>query len=623
MGYAFVCAVLIGIQFFSLLLSGKTNRERYQARAILIPWIIMALVGYLSNLILPLLGFFDLPSLAVVFTPFATVGILYAMVKYQFMQVSPEIAADEILSRTLDLILLTDLQFHMIKANKRVEVILGFDEFELIDQPIHSLIYEQDTFDDTITEVKQTRQSQTVQLTYRTKQNQPIPIKLVISPMLDRWNDPIGYCFVGYDLRSMNELEQEIQHRQELSEKLHQTNHQLQFALNAAQEANQVKNRFLANVSHELRTPLNSILVSNSMLQSGASTNKINEYTDMIHRSTNTLQQLVDHLLDLAQMDAGDSNLETTRFHVDSLFKEVTEAIQNRITSDNAANLNIRYTLDSSVPTYLIGDALRLRQILNHLLDNAYKFTTHGSIHTFVQLHRTDGDKVILRIQVEDTGIGIDPKQSALIFEGFHQVESQSTRTYAGAGLGLTLTKRLVEQMNGSIWVKSELGKGCTFYFTVSLQKTHEHALGASTSKDCTSLETTGESEKPIRILIVDDYEDNQLLFQDVLEFENFQCDVANNGKEAIEAWERGSFDLILMDIQMPVMDGYDATRYIRSHEPDGTHIPIIAVTAGALKGDEAKSLEVWMDSYITKPVSPVTLIQAVYQALGIGDNGV
>ena len=398
----------------------------------------------------------------------------------------------------------------------------------------------------------------------------------------------------------------DISEQKQIDEELLEARNKAEVDKEIAENAVMAKQQFLSNMSHEIRTPMNAIIGFAKVLMKTDLTEKQKEYLQAINSSGNTLIVLINDILDLAKVDAGKMIFANTPFKI---FESITSILHLFETKFEESNLELVKKYDSRIPKILLGDSVRLHQILINLLSNAIKFTAKGKISIVVNLLDEDEEKVALEIEVADTGIGIPQNKIATIFENFEQATNVTSSLYGGTGLGLAIVKQLVEKQGGTISVKSKVGEGSNFNFTLSFQKSiAEVALENE--------EVQYESEiKTLKVLIVEDVKLNQLLLRTILEDFKFSWDIADNGKIAIEKLETNSYDIILMDLQMPVMNGFEATEYIRKKM--NLQIPIIALSADVTTVDVEKCKAVGMNDYISKPLDEKLLYNKIIDLIG------
>jgi signal transduction histidine kinase/ActR/RegA family two-component response regulator len=392
----------------------------------------------------------------------------------------------------------------------------------------------------------------------------------------------------------------------EMVTRLQAQSRELDEARQQAEESSRTKSEFLANMSHEIRTPMNGIMGVTALLLDTDLSTAQRESLHMVRASAESLLRVINDILDVSKIEAGRMSLEPVPFQLREQFDRCMKTLAFRA---NEKGLALRCDVTPDVPDHVTGDWLRLQQVLINLVGNALKFTERGRVVLTVDVEERTDNEAVLHVAVADTGIGIPPDQQAAIFESFTQADGSTARRYGGTGLGLTISRRLVGMMGGRIWVESEPGRGSTFHFTANVDvRPHATRPALASARGGTSEATT-----PLRILLAEDNIVNQFLAVHLLEKEGHNVRTAVDGRSAVAAIEQEHFDLALMDLQMPEMDGFEATALIRARErTTGEHLPIIALTANAMVGDEERCLQAGMDGYLSKPIDITHLLAEI-----------
>ena len=381
----------------------------------------------------------------------------------------------------------------------------------------------------------------------------------------------------------------------------------------AAERATQAKSSFLAAMSHEIRTPLNAIIGMADVLKATPLSSDQQKCVDVFGRNGVSLLNLINEILDLSKIEAGRVELEAIEMDLREVIERAMEVVEVRV---KAKALSLRQVIAPGVPLQLIGDPNRLRQIIINLLGNSIKFTDRGGLEVRVDADPDDNRPGRLRFGISDTGIGIPHDKLGLIFESFSQADSSTTRKYGGTGLGLTISKQLVELMDGRIWVESEVGVGSVFYFTAGFQVQADQSAKEKKTQASAPIEDLEARISGLRILLTDDSDDNRYLIRSYLQRSLVEIEIAENGEIAARMFREGHYDVVLMDVEMPVMDGYQATAEIRRFEKEtgSPATPVLALTAHAFAEMAVRGMEAGFTALLTKPIRKGTLLEALVE---------
>ncbi|MGC4055726.1 MAG: PAS domain S-box protein [Paludibaculum sp.] len=435
----------------------------------------------------------------------------------------------------------------------------------------------------------------------------------ITNSFLERAGSPALLLMVLRDITERVRVEQELRATNEF---LESTTQWAKEVAHSAETASAAKTTFLANISHEIRTPMNGILGMTELALATELSSEQREYLQLVRLSTESLLSLVDDLLDLSKAESGRIELRPDAFE----FRRVVENLMRPLVHRGVSRgLEVVWQIGEEVPERLIGDSGRLRQVLINLVGNAVKFTDRGTVRLLIDRLNSSNNVALVRFLVEDTGIGIVDANRAAIFEAFVQSDPSSTRLRGGTGLGLSISDQLVNLMGGRIFVSGREGDGSTFAFTVSFPLAPDASQSGQYQAAPVSDPGLPRGSQPFQILVAEDNAVNQRLVVRMLEQAGYLPQLVSTGREALEAARRGHYDLALMDVQMPDLDGLEATRRIREEESqNGTHLPIIAMTAHAMPGYAELCLEAGMDGYLSKPIRMQELIRKI-EALALG----
>jgi PAS domain S-box-containing protein len=510
-----------------------------------------------------------------------------------------------------------DLQGNVQSWNPAAERLFGWTEHEVIGRALPFIPQnKQAEFHDRLHRVVLRGDDLSGEGVRRVKKDgSPVELSISSAALRDASGSTVGLISVIADITERNRVEEERQK-----------------ARAAAEAANRAKSEFLANMSHEIRTPMNGVIGMTDLALETDLTLQQREYLGMVKSSAGVLMAVINDILDFSKIEAGKLDLDAIEFRIRDTVDDIVRLMALHA---HQKGLELVAEIQPGVPDVLVGDPVRLQQVLLNLVGNAIKFTDKGKIFLRVQPGDSVPGSLSLHFSVQDTGIGIPADRQQLIFEPFTQADNSTTRKYGGTGLGLSITSRLVALMGGRIWVESAPDSGSVFHFTgaFSLGRHNVLPLIACPSTDVripsAMANSSGQIARPLstasaspregrpgrRILLVEDNVVNQVLARRLLERQGHTVVVANNGLEALAFLQEQSFDIALMDVQMPEMDGLAATRALRAKEcVSGKHLPIIALTAHAMKGDEERCLDAGMDGYISKPIQKTELFSLIHR---------
>ncbi len=495
-----------------------------------------------------------------------------------------------LIESNIDALMTTDPSGIISDVNKQMEALTGCTRDELIGAPFKGFFTDPERAEAGIKQVLSERKVTDYELTARARNGKETVVSYNATTFYDRDRTLQGVFAAARDVTERKRVEMELRQ-----------------AKAVAESASQTKSDFLASMSHEIRTPINAIIGIADLLAKTPLSPEQNNYVQVFRRAGDNLLHLINDILDLSKVEASQLELERTGFSLSDLLEKVREMVAVRA---QEKGLSLVFEIAPQVPGNFIGDPTRLRQVLLNLVGNAIKFTESGEVALRVT---PDADSAVpgaLRFAISDTGIGIADEKLGAVFERFTQADSSTTRRYGGSGLGLTISKRLVELMGGRIWVESGVGRGSVFSFAVPLE------IWTGTTRRAAVPVGTGPAEPlpALSILLVEDSPDNRFITVAFLQETPYRVDIAENGAIACEKFIAGNYDLVLMDRQMPVMDGLTATRAIREWEAANQRppTPIIALTASALRGDREKCMAAGCTAYLTKPIKQEVLLQAI-----------
>lgn len=522
--------------------------------------------------------------------------------KYEVQLVQNQERLQSILDNATSLIYIKDLDGRYLLTNKQFKSVLnvndntviGKTDFDFAD-PVQAQRFKE-TDDEVIRTCKPVELEELIVMPDGNHN-----LLIIKFPLLDAQNKIYGISGIGTDIT------ERVRYQEELIE-----------AKKIAEEAKKMQEQFLANMSHEIRTPMNGIQGMTDLLLETQLNDEQKDFTKTIKRSSDNLLVIINDILDFSKIKAGKLTIEKIDFKLNEVLENIKAIFRNRI---NEKELTMQLHVHEDVPATLKGDPYRLNQILTNLVGNAIKFTHNGNIDISISIQKKLSKEIVLNFIITDTGIGIETDKIKEIFESFTQASVETSRKYGGTGLGLTITRQLIEMQHGSISVESKINKGTTFKFSIPYEYSKTDNPLFFAGKELKNYRSLLSGKK---FLVAEDNEVNQKVIRHVLQKAGGAVDIANNGLEAVSYLQKNKdYNLIIMDLQMPEMDGYAATKYIRNVM--NLSIPIIAMTASALKGEKAKCLEIGMNDYLSKPFDFSLIYNRINELLGntyINDSG-
>ena len=482
-----------------------------------------------------------------------------------------------------DAVLTLDLDGHIQSWNSGAERLYGYPAQDVLGRSVSFLLPEsrQAELAQWLDRIRHATSGERFDTQALTRDARLLDISVSASPLFDTNGKRTGEINISHDITESKAMARALQEAKE-----------------QAEAANNAKSQFLANMSHEIRTPMNGILGMTDLVLDSELGEQQREYLSLVKTSAESLLTVLNDILDFSKIEAGRMDVENIEFSPEQVVVDSARLLELRA---KEKGLSFEWIVSPEVPPLLFGDPARLRQIVLNLVGNAIKFTEKGGIKVIVTVDDKTQNTAVLHIAIEDSGIGIPPDRVDSIFSAFSQVDASTTRRYGGTGLGLSICSRLAALMGGRIWVESEAGKGSTFHLTITMALSGDTHIPQETFA---ASDLCAKTEQPGHVLVVEDVLVNQALARSLLEKRGHIVSLASDGEDALMLMQRGqSFDVILMDLQMPGMDGYEATARIREMErASSRHTPIIAVTASAMNTDRERCLALGMDGFVAKP---------------------
>ncbi len=507
---------------------------------------------------------------------------------YKTAQKKNEAFIATILGTIVDGIITCDTYGRIVAVNSSAEQILGRKEKNLLENDLSNVLADFDSFNEFIEQYDKVEDQNEIEVFLSGKKQPRIPCEISVSKFEI---DEVSYIVIFRDITERKKQEAAIIEEKEKAEK-----------------ASQAKAEFLSTMSHEIRTPMNSIVgITNILIGDETDPEKL-KLLDTLKFSSEHLLVLINDILDFSKIEAGKVEFENIDFNLRRTVRNIVEACKFK---GDEKNIEVKFDWDEKLSNHVKGDPSRLAQILTNLIGNAVKFTEKGSVTTKVTLLEEKEVSNVIRFEVIDTGIGIQKEKQSMIFESFSQTDSYTTRKYGGTGLGLAITKRLIELQHSKVQLESEYGKGSNFFFDLEMDK----SLEKTNEQEERGVDPSLLDEKQLAglsILLVEDNPLNQFVANKFLDKWKCDVEVAENGFQAIEHIEKKEFDIVLMDLQMPEKNGFEATAEIRSSGQAYKDIPIIALTASAFMEEKNRALEAGMNDFISKPFNPKELHEKI-----------
>jgi len=504
--------------------------------------------------------------------------------------------------------IMENMQLGLIEMDPNQKITRAYDKFcqmtgytsqELEGKKMGDILATEEAFERLQEEEQRTKQGDgsSFEIQLIKKDGKKLWVLVSISPIYDLNNEWVGSLGIHFDLSARKELEEDLAN-----------------AKDEAEKAKDAESQFLARMSHEIRTPLNAIIGMSHILFDTSPTDAQQEYLSILKSSADILLALINDILDFSKIQAGEITVNPKEFDLSGLVRSLQKTFQHKL---EGKPVDVVVNIDFNIKTLLIGDDLLLNQILLNLMGNAAKFTSEGQVGVQVKLLRKQEKKIKLEFIVHDTGIGVSQEKLELIFENFKQADGNVRHKFGGTGLGLAITRQLVELQGGNIYAESEVGRGTSFIFTIEYEDS-----GITPSLVTERLPSVADiNVANAKILVAEDNIMNRKYVATLFKKWHIPIHFAHNGKEAVEKAQEQAFDLILMDISMPEMDGYEATIAIRNTTNPNQHTPIVALTASALVTKKDKALKIGMTDYMAKPYKPMKLLQKIKTHINAGQT--